>query len=921
MKKIFTLTAAVALLATAAYAVPAKQGFNTYIQPDGTTVQLQQCGDEFSHYYLTTDGVPVLQNEAGYFCYASDENGSIAISGYKAEDPAMRNQDANSYASSISIAKFNAAMQTRMLERISAKAARRSARVPAKAESDKSLPQNGLGLFTTNYPRKGKIHSLVFLVQYKDVKFTVSNPSDYYTRMLNSKGFSDNGGTGSAHDYFTDQSHGQFDPTFDVYGPMTLKNNRSYYGSNDSNGEDMHPEEMALEAAAYYKDQIDYSQYDFDNDGCIDNVYVIYAGVGEASSNVAASVWPHSWEVENGPTYNGKKLFSYTCSNEWESNAPDGIGTFVHEFSHVLGLPDLYHTTNSTAYYTPCEWSVMDYGPYNNDGRTPPNYSSYERNALGWMQPTLLDGPASVTLESIDKSNQAYLIQTEKTNEFFLLENRQLNGWDKYLPNHGMLIWHVDFNQTIWDNNVVNNTKNHQYVDIVEANNKNDGSSTTIVKGYTYPGTSKNTSFTTTSTPALKSWSGKAIDMPITNIAEANGIISFDAAGGNFELSMPETPALSASDHGTVTLSWPAVERATSYLVNIWHNEDTRAIVYDYTDYNVTGTSVTLDGFREDLEYFFTVSAKAGQVVSEPSAVARIVMPEIAFEYTTPVITKALYQPNTQTIELEWSPLKGEVEYTVEIKECISDGETEDVKLDFGSNTSAITLPEGWVTESTGSKSNLYSSKDYIGESAPSFRFYTDGDLLTSPVYDDAISSVSFWVRGATASGSSALYVYGRKSDTDEWTQVYKVSPLSDYNSKGEILTFTPDIEMNQIKFQYAKSGGNCAFDDLLLTFPTISFIDHSRHEGLTTTTLSVPVDAREAQLHATVFATHKETGANSKVSDTAIVYTSATGISSILYEGTTVWYNLQGVPVAEPSVPGIYICRKGNTVRKVMVR
>lgn len=542
MNRIFTLIVALAATSMIAHAVPAKRGYRTYTQPDGSTVSLQLSGDEFSHYYLTTDGVPVLQDADGQFCYATTQNGIASASAYKAENPAQRSNAAKTFAASVSITDFDAAMQSRLSERLSAKAKAREANA-ANVATRASLPQSGLGLYTCNYPRKGKIRSLVFLVEYTDVKFTVSNPKDFYTRMLNSKGFSDYNGTGSARDYFLDQSQSQFDPTFDVYGPVTLANNRSYYGKNDKNGEDQHPEEMALEAAAAFKNQIDYSQYDYDGDGCIDNVYVIYAGVGEASSDVTTSVWPHSWEVEDGPVYNGKQLCTYTCSNEWEGDKPDGIGTFVHEFSHVLGLPDLYHTTSNSAYYTPCEWSVMDYGPYNNDGRTPPNYGSFERNALQWMEPILLNFPINVTFEAIDKSNQAFLIQTEKTNEFFLLENRQQNGWDKYLPHHGMLIWHIDFNQTKWDNNVVNNTKSHQYVDIVEANNKTDGSVLSNLKGYPFPGTSQKTSFTSTTTPALKSWAGKAIDMPITEIAESNGIIAFKAAGGTvggFDTYVPE---------------------------------------------------------------------------------------------------------------------------------------------------------------------------------------------------------------------------------------------------------------------------------------------------------------------------------------------------------------------------------------------
>ncbi|MDE6402664.1 MAG: M6 family metalloprotease domain-containing protein, partial [Muribaculaceae bacterium] len=335
----------------------------------------------------------------------------------------------------------------------------------------RAIAQSGLGRFTSNFPRTGKIRSLVILVQYKDTKFTLSDPYSYFNNMLNQEGFSEYNGTGSARDYFLFNSNNQFDPDFDVFGPYTLKNNRSYYGGNDSDGYDKLPEEMVVEACKGLASQINFADYDLDNDGYVDNVFVIYAGEGEASGGPENSVWPHAWELSSaGKAFklNGKTIDSYGCTNEWVDNRPDGVGTFVHEFSHVMGLPDLYATDYSSA-VTPGEWSVLDYGPYNNDGCTPPNYSIFERNAMGWCEPTVLDGPDSVTLRDITLTNEGCIIPTTKTNEFFLLENRQQTGWDTYLPGHGMLIWHVDFNQQVWDNNSVNNTASHMYVELEKA--------------------------------------------------------------------------------------------------------------------------------------------------------------------------------------------------------------------------------------------------------------------------------------------------------------------------------------------------------------------------------------------------------------------------------------------------------------------
>ncbi|MDE6392135.1 MAG: hypothetical protein K2L59_02545, partial [Muribaculaceae bacterium] len=195
--------------------------------------------------------------------------------------------------------------------------------------------------------------------------------------------------------------------------------------------------------------------------------------------------------------------------------SPDGIGTFVHEFSHVLGLPDLYTTVYNNS-YTPGEYSVLDYGPYNNNGRTPPNYSAYERWALGWMTPDKYETSGSVELSNLADSNMAFVVPTEKETEYYLVENRQQTGWDKYIPGHGMLIWHIDYVKEIFDDNVVNNTPTHQYVDLIEANGKKNEK---YASGHTFPGTSNITSY------SFKSWSGTPCGVELNDITESDGII------------------------------------------------------------------------------------------------------------------------------------------------------------------------------------------------------------------------------------------------------------------------------------------------------------------------------------------------------------------------------------------------------------
>lgn len=507
-----------------ASAVPARKGLVTVRQSDGTELKVQIVGDEFSHYYISEDGYPLV-NEDDTFYYATvDDDGKIVSSAIVARSVESRSAEVNGFLGRIDREKVVSAIRAR--DNVTRKNnARRTASSPQRSK---------VGLFDTGFPATGDQKGLVILVEYRDVKFTLDNPHDYFSRMLNEDGFSDYGGTGCAAEYFRESSMGQFRPVFDVYGPVSIIGNMRDYGGNDSNGNDKNPQKMAIEACMLLDDEIDFTQYDRDGDGVIDNVFIFYAGRGEATGGGANTVWPHSWYVtaaELTPYYfDGVQLDRYACSNEWVDDRPDGAGTFVHEFSHVMGLPDLY-PTEYTGAFTPGTWSVLDAGPYNNDGCTPPLYSVYERFSLGWMTPTVLDGPADIELADIG-NNVGYIIPTDNPNEFFLLENRQQKSWDEFIPGHGMLVWHIDYDANVWEDNVVNNDPAHQYVDLEEA----DGTQTDFSRsGDAFPGTKNVTSFTGETRPAMVTWDGTAIDMPITEIAETDGIITFKVAGGTVD--------------------------------------------------------------------------------------------------------------------------------------------------------------------------------------------------------------------------------------------------------------------------------------------------------------------------------------------------------------------------------------------------
>lgn len=542
-------TASIALASMAAItalAVPAKRGVRTITQPDGSTLQVIVVGDEFNHMYMTPDSLLLATDAEDFFTYATvGADGILKPSSTRATDNSRP-------ARAVSYRDFNLSQMS-------------MAREAANTRS-RAIPQTGMGRFAGNFPRTGKIKGLVILVQYSDLKFTLSDPKSYFTNMLNKEGFNEYNGTGSARDFFLENSGGKFDPDFDVYGPYTLPNKRSYYGGNDSYGNDQHPEDMVIHGCQGLDNVINFADYDMDNDGYVDNVFVFYAGQGEASYGPKESVWPHQWNL--GSAYkslvlDGKRIDKYACSNEYERNRPDGVGTFVHEFSHVMGLPDLYATDYNHS-DTPGEWSTLDQGPYNNNGCTPPYYSAYERNAMGWCEPIVLQTGDEVSLEHIASSNNCYIVQTPRNNEFFLIENRQKNGWDRYVPGKGMLVWHIDYNESVFNSNTVNNRASHCYVRIIKANN-----SVASPAGWAFPGTSKVTSFTYDSSPSFQTWAGVDLELPIVNIKETNGIITFNVA------SVMKAPSVATPTPDEIysdgfLASWDAVPGATDYLVSVY---------------------------------------------------------------------------------------------------------------------------------------------------------------------------------------------------------------------------------------------------------------------------------------------------------------------------------------------------------------
>lgn len=489
MKKVVTMMLLCGL-SLAAYAVPAKRGWQTRTQADGTTIEIQQFGDEFYHYMLNRDGKQVRE-----------VNGMYVVVGDAPSKEVAR--------------------------------ARRAKGVARRQRKDVGTEPN--------LAPKG----VVILANFKDKSMQSGHTRDTFDELCNSLNCTVNSGYPSAGQYFADQSNGTYRPQFDVFGPVALSRNVAYYGTDGAKeGDDQHATDAVVEACILANEQftINWADYDSDSDGYVDFVYVIYAGKGQADGGTSETIWPHNWSVEaaryNGNcTYTatqckvgGKKLDNYAMSGEISGSSLGGIGTLCHEFGHVMGLPDLYDTDYGTNYennLTPNDWNIMDGGSYNGDGHCPPNYDPWEKDFFGWLTPISLGNTGqNLTLYANGTENQqtyqinasgSYVGPTTSGLRYYI-ENRQAVGWDAPLTGHGLLIWKVNFNASAWENNAPNNTNTSgsPLYTVVSASGTKigwDGSTDNCPKN-TFPGSGKKTSWTGVS--------GK----PLLNIKESNKIVT-----------------------------------------------------------------------------------------------------------------------------------------------------------------------------------------------------------------------------------------------------------------------------------------------------------------------------------------------------------------------------------------------------------
>ncbi len=416
------------MAASQLFAAKARPATVSLTLTDGSVVSARLVGDEYLHYYQMLDGTPLKKTADGKY-------------------------EATTY---------EAIMGGQVLNGRGSRA-------------------SDIGSSTPSYfPHTGSPKALVILVQFQDVKFKTPSPYDTFNHYLNGKKgesmpeadkdvfITDEEACqnyGSVSQYFADMSDNQFTPQFDIVGPVTVSKNSAYYGRNGSgNNNDLHYTEMIKEACQLVDGQMNFADYDSDNDGCVDLVYIIYAGYAESESgNSDDCLWPKSGTAAKLGTYDGKTVYRFGINNEL-NKTPDstanredgklyigGIGLFCHEFSHCLGLPDHYPVSSpatSQNNQSPEYWDVMDMGCYCADGYRPIPYSPWEKSIMGWVQPTTLPATQAqqITLEPYDLASKSLKIEADdESGEYLLLQNIRNEGWYKYAYGYGLLVWRIDY--------------------------------------------------------------------------------------------------------------------------------------------------------------------------------------------------------------------------------------------------------------------------------------------------------------------------------------------------------------------------------------------------------------------------------------------------------------------------------------------
>lgn len=528
MRRFFNilLIAAMLLSSSVALAIPADPTPKQIRQKDGTTITVITYGDEFYHYTTTSDGY-LIKSVDGIYQYATvDAEGRITALGVNAKNPSLRTSVDNT-----ALAKASRGVPMQIFDKVH-KERRAEKAVDSPFTLDKMKSEGGQSRASV---KQEKV--IVLLAQYTDVKFTTPNANQAFHDMLNQEGYSKNGATGSARDYYYENSYGLYDLQLDVVGPYTMPHNMAYYGGGDA---DARADQLIIDVCKAADAEVDFTEYA--TDGYITRLFVYFAGHNPAESGPVDNIWPHRSIVASAPSFDGVKLYDYACSSELKGasgTTMTSIGTFCHEYAHCIGLADYYNTAGLTGTVNLGSLSLMNSGNYNNNSATPPELSAYDKSFLGWLDLKPLPASGSLTMKPLNEQ-VGYYIPTSVDGEYFVFENRDMTyKWNRYINNNnvtgGLLVYHVDESSNfiaeagttarqLWLTNQPNVYAQHECFKVVRA----EKVSATSPYLWFYPGRNNHTTLSSTNNTEFRAWSGDHTGYTLEDISLDGKNITFD---------------------------------------------------------------------------------------------------------------------------------------------------------------------------------------------------------------------------------------------------------------------------------------------------------------------------------------------------------------------------------------------------------
>ncbi|MDR0954795.1 MAG: M6 family metalloprotease domain-containing protein [Rikenellaceae bacterium] len=612
-------------------------GLITVENPDGSSLQIQIHGDEYGNYRTTSDGYEIQQGEDGYYYYARRLGDRLTRTATVARDP-----DRRTAADRVALGGLTRSEGASAPDLAALRARSSLWQRPA---SEATEPQQAIGRQQT---RSGEPYkSLVILVEFADRPFDTPDPQSAFTALLNQPGYSADGSVGSARDYYLDNSNGRFDPEFVVVGPYMLSRPMAYYGAPSDTDSDSRPREMAQEAIELANREVNFAE--FSDLGIGRDVFIFYAGYAESTGGSENTIWPHRWFLRSPITVDGVRLQGYACTSELFGGAGStltGIGTFCHEYGHIMGWPDLYDAdkqkngmSEDIDFY-----ALMAAGNHNDKGRRPPALTAIERLKMGWLESEMLNASGEYALEGV-YNDKAYLVPTTSTGEYFLLETRssRQNKWDAGLsiayPGsviEGMLVTHIDESNNVvpgsgrtakilWIENAVNNYAAHPCLKAVKA--------LTPARNWVFPQSGVN-ELSDRSNVEFMDWQGQSTGRALSDIRYADGKTYFTlSVSSSDNLSDIRTISLYQND---AEFSWEASPHVAAF----------EAILFEGTErlqqWQLTEPSLYVSRLTPGHSYRLLVSAvdEAGELgsarelkFSTPATTAPFASLKIAGEY------------------------------------------------------------------------------------------------------------------------------------------------------------------------------------------------------------------------------------------------------------------------------------------------